>query len=61
MDITVRRFCMDDVSALIPLRVAVEKVDRRDLAMTEDELRRILARPSLSPEQNSFVAQTHDG
>jgi len=61
MDITIRRFRMGDIPALVSLQVAVEEVDHLGLVITEDDLCRVYTMPALQPEENSFVAQASDG
>ena len=60
MNITIRTFNWNDVAALVPLRAAVEAVDRLGFAATEDDLRKVLSRPTLEPEANYFVALADD-
>ena len=61
MNITIRKFSFNDISALVPLHVAVEETDHLGLVTTEDDIRKVYAMPALHPEENSFVAQAPDG
>jgi mycothiol synthase len=61
MDIAIRNFRMEDIAALVPLRVAVEEAEHLGLETTEHGVRAIHSRPTLHPEQNSFVAMAPDG
>jgi mycothiol synthase len=61
MTITLRKFHMDDIPALVPLRVAVEEIDHLGLITNAEDVRQACARPTLQPEQNSFVAVAPDG
>lgn len=61
MTITLRQFRLDDIPALVSLRVAVEAADHLGLSTDIEDIRAVYARPALKPEQNAFVAVAPDG
>ncbi len=61
MGISIRNVRMDDIPALVPLRIAVEEAEHLGLDTHEEDIRRVYTRPTLQPEQNSFVAVASDG
>jgi len=61
MGMIIRNWRMDDIPALVPLRVAVEEAEHLGLDTSIEDIRRAYTRPTLQPEQNSFVAVASEG